>query len=224
MKANVSRNPIVLWVLSLSSVLLLAGFFLARWPFEIPGAVAGRLWLTNVYEPVLRALSSPGAAIHDATLSTVVWWPFVLGIALLLPVLGAIGSSAHPRRTWGFLIGLVLCLGGLRAANVFYASSPSYTLLALGIGLGLGAGVSLAGIGLGLVEGGPLHLPKRLARTIRILLISAGAGIGSFVLLPLGSIALALALAAIAIAYAQAALSSLRLDRLPSGSQQDPAG
>ena len=213
MKANVSQKPIVLWALSLSSILLLAGFFPVRWPFEIPGAVAGRLWLSNVYGPVLRALSSPGTAFHSATLSTIVWWPFVLGIALLLPVLGVIGTSTRPRRTWGILIGLALCLGGVRAVNVFYASNPSYALLALGIGLGLGVGISLASIGRSIAVGGPIALSLRLAQSIRILLIIAGIGIGSFVLLPLGSIALALALAAIALAYAQAALSSMRLDQ-----------
>ena len=224
MKANATRNPIILWALSLSSVLLLAGFLPVRWPFEIPGAVAGRLWLSNVFEPVLRALSSPGTAFHGATLSSVAWWPFVLGIALLLPVLGVIGRSDRPRRTWGFPISLAMCLGGLRAVNVVYASNPSNSLLILGIGLGLGAGISLAGIGRNVIEGSPIALSNRLAQSIRILLIIAGIGIGSFVLLPFGSIALALAVAAIAIAYAQAALASRRMDRLSESGQPNTTG
>lgn len=214
MKTDSTRNPIVLFLLSLSSILLLAGFFLARWPFEIPGASVGRLWLSNVYGPVLRGLSSPGTSFISAFPTSISWWAFVLGIALLLPVLGVIGSSDSPRRKWGFPIGLALCLGGLGAVNVFYATSPSVPLLVLGLCLGLGAGISLICIGLDVVEGGPLSLPQRLASTIRTLLISAGVGIGSFVLLPLGSIAFALALAAIAVANAQAGLASLSRDRL----------
>jgi hypothetical protein len=206
------RNPIAFLLLSLSSVLLLGGLLFLRWPFEIPGTAVSRLWFLVVFEPAFRALSSGDVSLGGASSMSISWWPFALGIVLLLPVVGAIGRLDHPLRKWAFLIGLALCLSSLGVVKVFYATSYSILSfdnvpLILELGLRLGVGVSLAGIGFGVVEGGPVPLSRRLALTIRTLLVSAAVGIGSFVLLPLGSIAFALALAVIAFAYAKAALA-----------------
>ena len=208
----------------MASILLLVGFFPVGWPFEIPGAVAGRLWLSNVYEPVLRALTSPGTTFFRATRSHITWWPFAMGIALLVPVLGMICRSDCRQRKIISLIALSACLGGVGATNALYASNTSTAFLVLGIGLGLGVGFALAHIGRGVVEDGPIALSRRLARTISILLILAGIGIGSFVLLPVGSLALALALATIAFAYGRAAMALRKTGRPAEAGQPDRAG
>ena len=227
MKASSSQNPIVLSLLSLSSLVLLAGLVVTRWPFEIPGIVVGHLWLSNVLDPLVRGLFSASMSISRAPAVAVSWWRFAMGIALLLAVLGGVGKSDRPLRRWGILIGLALCLSGLGIVEALRTRSLSmptleYLLSILRLALGLGVGVFLAGIGLGVVENGSIPLSRRLARAIRLLLFSAAVGIGSFVLLPIGLIAFALALAAISLAYARATLGSLRPNRLSSAIRQDP--
>jgi len=196
-------------ILSAFSAVLALGFLLLRWPFQIPSAFSIRLWFVHILQPIVSVTAGSPNIAHAVFMSTA-WWPFALGIALLLIVLAAATRKDRSARRMISLGALTLALIAATATEIVFARSRSlfeYGSLVWAVILNVGIGGGLIGLALGITERSS-GMSHRMVRLVRVLLIAAGIGFASFVLLPLASIPFVLSLLVLSYGYAMQAFRS----------------